>query len=70
MFSMKDKIVISFDDETVYIEAHCSGQDLIIGALAFIKEIAKVTGKEVSEVTDFLKLLSSEDSKQNKEGEN
>ena len=67
---MKDKIVISFNDETVSIEAHCSGQDLIIGALTIIKEIAKVTGKEVTEVTDFLKLLSSEDSKQTKEGEN
>lgn len=70
MFSMKDKIVISFTEETVSIEAHCSGQDLIIGSLAIIKELAKVTGKEVSEVIDFLKLLSSEEVKQNKEGEN
>ena len=63
---MKDKIVISFDDETVSIEAHCTGQDLIIGALTIIKEIAKVTDNEVPEVIDFLKLLSIED----KEGEN
>jgi len=70
MFNMKDdKIIISFTEETVAIEAHCSGQDLI-GALTIIKEIAKVTGKEVSEVVDFLKLLSSEEVKQNKEGEN
>ena len=67
---MEDKIVISFTDETVYMEAHCSGHDLIIGALAIIKESAKVTGKEVPEVIDFLKLLSSEEVKQNKEGEN
>ena len=67
---MNDKIVISFTEETVVIEAHCSGKDLIIGSLAIIKELAKVTGKEVSEVIDFLKLLSSEEVKQNKEGEN
>ena len=67
---MKDKIVISFNDETVAIEAHCSGQDLINGAFAIITEIAKVTGKEVSEVIDFFKLLSSEEVEQNKEGEN
>ena len=67
---MKDKIVISFTEETVVIEAQCSGKDLIIGSLAIIKELAKVTGKEVSEVIDFLKLLSSEEVKQNKEGEN
>ena len=66
MFSMKDKIVISFTDETVSIEAHCSGQDLIIGSLTIIKELAKVIGKEVPEVIDFLKLLEIED----KEGEN
>ena len=70
MFNMEDKIIISFTDETVSIEAHCSGQDLIIGALTIIKEIAKVTGKEVPEVMDFLKLLSSEEVKQDKEGEN
>lgn len=68
MFNMKDKIVISFNDEKVFIEAHCSGQDLIIGALTIIKEIAKVTGTEVSEVTDFLKVASNE--KVTKEGEN
>ena len=67
---MKDKIVISFTDETVSMEAHCSGKDLIIGALAIIKEIAKVTGEEVSEVTDFLKVVSIKDPKQTKEGEN
>lgn len=58
-----DKITISFTEDTVAIEAHCSGQDLINGAFAVIQELAKVTGKEVSEVIDFLKLLS-------KEGEN
>ena len=67
---MEDKIIISFTDETVSIEAHCSGQDLIIGALTIIKEIAKVTDKEVSEVMDFLKLLSMEELKQDKGGEN
>ena len=67
---MEDKIIISFTDETVSIEAHCSGQDLIIGALTIIKEIAKVTGNEVSEVMDFLKLLSMEELKQDKGGEN
>ena len=70
MFNMKDKITISFTEDTVAIEAQCTGQDLILGALTIIKEIAKVTGKEVSEVVDFLKLLSSEEVKQNKEGEN
>ena len=63
---MKDKIVISFTEETVVIEAQCSGQDLLMGALIIIKEISKATGKEVSEVIDVLKLLSIED----KEGEN
>ena len=66
MFNMKDKIVISFTDETVSMEAHCSGRDLIIGALTIIKEVAKATDKEVSEVIDFLKLSAVE----NKEGEN
>ena len=70
MFNMEDKIIISFTDETVSMEAQCSGKDLIIGALTIIKEIAKATGKEVPEVVDFLKLLSSEDSRQTKEGEN
>ena len=63
---MKDKIIISFTEELIAIEAQCSGQDLILGALTIIKEIAKATGKEVPEVIDFLKLLSIED----KEGEN
>ena len=70
MFSMEDKIVISFTDETVSIKAHCSGQDFISGALTIIEEIAKVTGKKVPEVIDFLKLLSIEEVEQNKEGEN
>ena len=70
MFNMKDKIIISFTDESIAIEAQCSGQDLILGALTIIKEIAKATGKEVSEVIDFLKLLSIEEVEQNKEGEN
>ena len=65
---MEDKIIISFTDETVSIEAHCSGQDLIIGALTIIKEVSKVTGAEVSEVIDFLKVVSNE--KVTKEGEN
>ena len=67
---MKDKIIISFTDESIAIEAQCSGQDLILGALTIIKEIAKATGKEVPEVIDFLKLLSIEEVEQNKEGEN
>lgn len=67
---MKDKIIISFTEESISIEAQCSGQDLILGALTIIKEIAKATGKEVTEVIDFLKLLSMEDLEQNKEGEN
>ena len=69
---MEDKIIISFTEETVNIEVHCTGKDLIIGALAIIKEIAKVTGTGVSEVTDFLKVasVSDEELKQNKEGEN
>ena len=66
---MKDKSIISFTDESVSIEAQCSGHDLIFGSLTIIKEIAKVTGKEVSEVIDFLKLLSIKDLKQDKEGE-
>ena len=66
MFNMKDKIIISFTEESVAIEAQCSGHDLINGALTIIKEIAKAKGKEVPEVIDFLKLLSIED----KEGEN
>ena len=70
MFNMGDKIIISFTEETVAIEAQCSGQDLISGALIIIKELAKATGKEVSEVIDFLKLLSIEEVEQNKEGEN
>ena len=65
---MKDKIVISFTEESVVIEAQCTGKDLIIGALAIIKEIAKVTDTGVSEVTDFLKVASNE--KLTKEGEN
>lgn len=69
MFNMKDKIIISFTNESISIEAQCSGQDLILGSLTIIKEIAKATGKEVSEVIDFLKLLSIEDLKQDKEGE-
>ena len=68
MFSMEDKIIISFTEDTVTIKAQCTGKDLILGALAIIKEVAKVTGTEVSEVMDFLKLLSSE--KVDKEGEN
>ena len=67
---MEDKIIISFTEETIAIEAQCSGHDLILGALTIIKEIAKATGKEVSEVIDFLKLVSIEDLEQNKEGEN
>ena len=67
---MKDKIIISFTDKSIAIEAQCSGQDLILGALIIIKEIAKATGKEVTEVIDFVKLLSMEDLEQNKEGEN
>ena len=67
---MKDKIIISFTDESIAIEAQCSGQDLILGALTIVKEIAKATGKEVSEVIDFLKLVAIEDLEQNKEGEN
>lgn len=67
---MKDKIIISFTEESAAIEAQCSGQDLILGALTIIKEIAKATGKEVSEVIDVLKLLSIEDLEQDKEGEN
>ena len=70
MFNMKDKIIISFTDESIAIEAQCSGQDLILGALTIVKEIAKATGKEVSEVIDFLKLVAIEDLEQNKEGEN
>jgi len=70
MFNMKDKIIISFTEESVAIEVRCSGQDLILGALTIIKEIAKATGKEVSEVIDFLKFFSIEETKQNKEGEN
>ena len=69
MFNMKDKIIISFTEETVAIEAQCTGQDLILGALTIIKEIAKVLDKEVVEVIDFLKLLSTEEAEQNKEGE-
>ena len=68
---MKDgKIVISFTEETMDIEVQCTGKDLIIGALVIIKETSKVIGKEVPEVIDFLKLLSTEEVKQNKEGEN
>ena len=70
MFNMKDKIVISFTEETVDIEIQCTSKDLIIGALIIIKELAKATGKEVPEVIDFLKLLSIEEVEQNKEGEN
>ena len=71
MFSMEDKIIISFTEETLAIEAHCSGQDLINGAFAIIQELAKATGKGVPEVIDFLKLLSIEEEvEQNKEGEN
>ena len=67
---MEDKIIISFTEDTVTIKAQCTGKDLILGALAIIKEVAKVTGTEVSEVMDFLKIVSSEEVKQNKEGEN
>lgn len=67
---MRDKIIIIFNNESVSMEAHCSGQGLIIGSLTIIKEIAKVTGKEVPEVIDFLKLLSIGDLKQDKEGGN
>ena len=70
MFSMEDKIIISFTKDTVGIEAQCTGQDLILGALTIIKETSKVIGKEVPEVIDFLKLLSIEEVEQNKEGEN
>ena len=63
---MKDKIVIWFTDETVAMEAQCSGRDLIMSALVIIKELAKTADKEVSEVIDSLKLLMIE----NKEGEN
>lgn len=61
---MKDKIIISFTNESISIEAQCSGQDLILGSLTIIKEIAKATGKEVPEVIDFLKLLSIEEDKE------
>lgn len=70
MFNMNDKIIISFTDEAVAFEAHCSGKDLIIGTLTIIKELANTMDKEVPEVIDFLKLLSSEELKQDKEGEN
>ena len=65
-----DKIIISFTEETVAIEAQCSGQDLLIGTLTIIKELANAMGKEVPEIIDFLKLLSIEEAKQTKEGEN
>ena len=68
MFSMEDKIIISFTEETVAVEAQCTGQELFIGTLAIIKELAKLMKKEEPEVIDFLKLLSLEE--QNKEGEN
>lgn len=70
MFNMKDKIIINFNDEVVSIEAHCSGQDLLIGTLTLIKELSNAMGKEVPEVIDFLKLLSIEEVEQNKEGGN
>ena len=65
---MEDKIIISFTEDKVAIEAQCSGQELFIGTLAIIKELAKLMKKEVPEVIDFLKLLSIEE--QTKEGEN
>ena len=65
---MEDKIIISFTEETVDIEAQCTGQELFIGTLAIIKELAKLMKKEEPEVIDFLKLLSLKE--QNKEGEN
>ena len=68
MFSMEDKIIISFTEETVDIEVQCTGKELLIGTLAIIKELAKLMKKEEPEVMDFLKLFSIKD--QNKEGEN
>ena len=65
---MEDKIIISFTEETVDIEVQCTGQELLIGTLAIIKELAKLMKKEEQEVMDFLKLFSIKD--QNKEGEN
>ena len=55
---MEDKIIISFTEETVAIEAQCTGQELFIGTLAIIKELAKLMKKEVPEVIDFLKLFT------------
>lgn len=65
---MEDKITISFTEDTVTVGAQCTGQELFIGTLAIIKELAKLMKKEVPEVIDFLKLLSIEE--QEKEGGN